>query len=65
MGTRCTLSASSSLQPPTEVPYVSVMNRHEAWGLGSGSCQSQVAEWTGELAGGSSQGVVGQGLGSC
>lgn len=51
MGTRCTLSTSSSLQPPTEVPYVSVMNRHEAWGRGSGNCQSLVAEWTRELPG--------------
>lgn len=51
MGTRCTLSTCSSLQPPTEVPYVSVMNRHEAWGLGSGSCQSLATEWTRELAG--------------
>lgn len=67
MGTRCTLSTSSSLQPPTEVPYVSVVNRHEAWGLGSDSCQSLVAEWTGQSgwpAGTKPQGVVCQGLGS-
>lgn len=42
MGTRCTVTIGSSLRssPPTEVPYVSVVNKDEAprW---RGSCQSQ------------------------
>lgn len=46
------LAASSG--PPTEVPYVSVMNKHEApgqGGLGSGSCQSPLRRREGAIPG--------------
>lgn len=54
MGTRCTHNWQLPPVPPTEVPYVSVMNKHEApgqGGLGSGSCQSPLRRRDGAIPG--------------